>query len=91
MSLEDPVVQSVQASLWNWSEVQVADVSYERLVIRTRWLAPEDDLADVLRACTAGFALPGDTIVVSEKVALLLTGRSVPMERIQPGTLATSP
>jgi F420-0:gamma-glutamyl ligase len=63
-------------------------VRYQRIVVRTRWLTPHDELAVVLRTSLAGLVLPGDTVVVSEKVAVLLTKRGVPISSVRPGALA---
>ena len=62
--------------------------SWVRLPVPTRWLAYGDDLATELDLSTAGLRRPGDTIGVSEKVAVLLTGRAIPRERVVPGRLA---
>ncbi|GAA2760841.1 hypothetical protein GCM10009872_62020 [Actinopolymorpha rutila] len=56
---------------------------YLRNLVRTRWLDEHDDLVAVLLeyGCDRH---PGDTVVVSETVSLLLTGRSLPVENFQP-------
>jgi hypothetical protein len=51
------------------SSVRVGGVRYLRIVVGTRWLTPGDELAEVLPTSVRGVALPGDTVVVSEKVA----------------------
>jgi hypothetical protein len=70
-----------------WTRREVDGRGYLRLAVRTRWLSPGDDLAAVLRA-----HLPplrgGDTVIVSEKVAVLLTGRTVPTSQARPRPLA---
>lgn len=63
-------------------------VRYLRIVVRTRWLTADDDLITMIRSAVGGVVMPGDTVVVSEKVAVLLTGRSVPFSTVQPGRLA---
>lgn len=61
--------------------------AYRRLPIRTTWLRPGDDLYEVLRrGCTE--RRPGDTIAISEKVAVLLTFRTVPIDAVRVGALA---
>jgi hypothetical protein len=70
-----------------WSRVQVANVEYLRLPVRTRWLQQADDLAWSLREHLE-IARPGDTVAVSEKVVVLLTGRAVAIDTMQPGRLA---
>jgi F420-0:gamma-glutamyl ligase len=70
------------------SYAQVKGERYLRIVVGTRWLTPRDELADVLHTSVRGVALPGDTVVVSEKVAVLLTGRGVPIGSVRPGALA---
>ncbi|MGW0231993.1 hypothetical protein ACWDWO_27105 [Actinopolymorpha singaporensis] len=61
----------------------VDDRSYLRKLVRTRWLDEHDDLVAVLLeyGCDRH---PEDTIVVSETVSLLLTGRSLLVESFQP-------
>ena len=70
------------------SIVQAGSRTYERVVVRTRWLRPGDRLEDVLRTHLPARVHAGDTVAVSEKVVVLLTGRFVPVERVRPGRLA---
>ena len=69
-----------------WSDCGTAGRRYRRAPIGTRWLTPGDDLVAVLEA-----HLPdrrtGDTVVVSEKVAVLLLGRASPKESVRSGRL----
>jgi F420-0:gamma-glutamyl ligase len=60
---------------------------WARLPVHTRWLQPGDDLADVLRHYLPALH-DGDTVVISEKVVVLLTGRTVPAASIRPTRLA---
>lgn len=62
--------------------------SWLRQPVPTRWLVPGDDLATELDRATAPVRRPGDTVGVSEKVAVLLTGGAIPRERVVPGRLA---
>lgn len=70
-----------------WSDCGAAGRRYRRAPVGTRWLTPGDDLVAVLKA-----HLPdrrtGDTVVVSEKVAVLLLGRDSLRESVRPGRLA---
>jgi hypothetical protein len=70
-----------------WTQVNVAGVEYLRLPLRTRWLNGTDDLVGSLKE-SLSLARPGDTVGVSEKVAILLTGRTVDVKRVQPGRVA---
>jgi hypothetical protein len=70
-----------------WTQVSVAGVAYLRLPLRTRWLNSTDDLLVSLKE-SLSLARPGDTVGVSEKVAILLTGRAVDIGGVQPGRLA---
>lgn len=81
-------MQPVHASRSTVSHADVRGVRYLRIVVQTRWLTPHDELAEVLQTSVQGVALPGDTVVVSEKVAVLLTGRGVPIASVRPGVLA---
>jgi len=68
-----------------WTRQDVDERPYLRFPVRTRWLVEDDDLVGVLREYLPPL-LADDTVVVSEKVAILLTGRAVPVSR--PGRLA---
>jgi hypothetical protein len=70
-----------------WTQVNVAGVKYLRLPLHTRWLDATDDLALALKESLRP-ARPGDTVGVSEKVAILLTGRTVDINTVKPGRLA---
>lgn len=65
-----------------WTTVTVGDNAFRRLPIPTRWLGENDDLAAALLEYTEG-RQPGDTVVVSEKVAVLLLGRWVPVASLR--------
>jgi F420-0:gamma-glutamyl ligase len=64
-----------------------AGKEWSRFPVRTRWLEPGDDLTAVLQHDLPAIRR-GDTVAVSEKVVVLLTGRSVPLDTIRPGRLA---
>jgi F420-0:gamma-glutamyl ligase len=70
-----------------WTKINASGIDYLRLPLRTRWLEETDDLALALKE-NLQLARPGDTIAVSEKVAILLTGRTVDIATVQPGRLA---
>jgi F420-0:gamma-glutamyl ligase len=70
-----------------WTKVHASGVEYLRLPVHTRWLDETDDLALALKEHLQ-LARPGDTVAVSEKVAILLTGRTVDISTVQPGRLA---
>ena len=70
-----------------WTQVNVAGVKYRRLPLHTRWLDATDDLVLALKE-SLRLARPGDTVGVSEKVAILLTGRTVDISTVQPGRIA---
>jgi F420-0:gamma-glutamyl ligase len=71
-----------------YSTARSTTPSWDRHPVTTRWLAYGDDLATELDRSTAGLRRPGDTIGVSEKVAVLLTGRAIPSGRVVPGRMA---
>jgi F420-0:gamma-glutamyl ligase len=56
--------------------------------VHTHWLTEDDDLATVLDQATAELRRDTDTVAVSEKVAVLLTGRSIDSGTVSPGRLA---
>src|SRR4029450_12000484 len=70
-----------------WTQVSIAGVRYLRLPLHTAWLEPTDDLVLALKE-GLNLAQPGDTVGVSEKVAILLTGRTVDISTVKPGRLA---
>jgi hypothetical protein len=80
-------IQTPDESIDAWSRVQVANVEYLRLPVRTRWLQEADDLTRSLREHLE-MARPGDTVAVSEKVVVLLTGRAIGSDTMAPGRLA---
>lgn len=65
-----------------WTERTVGDRVFQRIAVPTRWLDPDggDRLAPVLLEHLPALS-DGDSVIISEKVAVLLTGRSVPSER----------
>ena len=70
-----------------WTQVEVAGVTYQRLPLRTRWLDESDDLVLSLKE-SLKLARPGDTVGISEKLVILLTGRTVDINTVQPGRLS---
>ena len=70
-----------------WTQVSVAGAKYLRLPLRTRWLDETDDLGLALKEHLE-LARPGDTVGVSETVVIMLTGRTVDINTVQPGRLA---
>ena len=70
-----------------WTQVSVAGAKYLRLPLRTRWLDEADDLVLALKEHLE-LARPGDTVGVSETVVIMLTGRTVDINTVQPGRLA---
>jgi F420-0:gamma-glutamyl ligase len=70
-----------------WTQVSVAGVKYLRLPLHTRWLDETDDLVLALKEYLE-LARPGDTVGVSEKVVILLTGHTVDVDTVRPGRLA---
>jgi hypothetical protein len=74
-----------------WSRTTIKGRCYLRRPVRTHWLTEDDDLAETLDEYLRqdlGEARCGDTLVVSEKVAVLLTGRAVPVDAVQVSRLA---
>ena len=65
----------------------MAGVKYLRLALAHRVADETDDLVLALKE-SVKLARPGDTVAVSEKVVILLTGRTVDINTVQPGRLA---
>ena len=70
-----------------WSRVHVGGADYLRHPLHTAWLAETDDLTLSLKD-SLGAARIGDTVAISEKVVILLTGRAVDISTVRPGHLA---
>jgi len=70
-----------------WTKVHASGAEYLRLPLHTRWLDETDDLALAMKEHLQ-LAQRGDTVAVSEKVAILLTGHTVDIDTVQPGRLA---
>ena len=87
MSYEAPAMDKAEDGVKAWSRVQVAGVDYLRHPVRTRWLDEADELVWSLHEHLE-MARPGDTVAVSEKVAVLLTGRAVSIATVPPARLA---
>jgi hypothetical protein len=70
-----------------WTRRDVGRSTYLRWAVRTPWLNMGDDLGEAI-----GRSVPplrrGDTVVVTEKVAVLLTGRAVDVSSVRVGWLA---
>jgi len=70
-----------------WSRVNVAGADYLHQAVHTRWLQEDDELILTLKENLRDARL-GDTVAVSEKVVILLTGRVVDIGTVKPGPLA---
>jgi F420-0:gamma-glutamyl ligase len=68
-------------------QVSVDGDRYLRLPLHTRWLNETDDLVLALLE-NLKLARPGDTVAISEKVVILLTGRTVDIGTMRPGRSA---
>lgn len=71
----------------SWTRTEVGGVQYVRHAVRTRWFTEDDDLRSALREALPRLE-PGDTVVLSEKATVFLTGRAVPIDELRPGRLA---
>jgi F420-0:gamma-glutamyl ligase len=56
--------------------------------VRTRLIAPGDDLAALLREALAGIARPHDVIAIAETAVAIAQSRFIPAEFIRPSRLA---
>ena len=82
-------VLHVQQTEGAWTRVRVDGVEYGRHAVRTRWLTEADGLVMPLKEHLQHLHLrSGDTVAVSEKVVVLLTGRALDITTVQPGPLA---
>jgi F420-0:gamma-glutamyl ligase len=81
------VKEEVEERVETWTRVEADGVTYLRRPVRTRWLTEADGLARSLQD-HLGMVRFGDTVAISEKVVVLLTGRTVDIATVQPGRLA---
>lgn len=65
-------------------------VQYRRVLARTPWFTGPTDLAEVLRTALGDQlrAIPGGTVFICEKVAVVATGRTVAASTVKAGRLA---
>lgn len=63
-------------------DVVVGGVRYERVVATTHWIQPGEDLVPILHAHLARHVPPGGVLVVSEKAAVIATGRALPAAEV---------
>src|SRR6266516_6102128 len=66
---------------------------YARAPVRTRKVAPHDDLGSAVLEAVSGLGSsgeirPGDICAISEKVVAISQGRSRPVQEVEPSTLA---
>ena len=87
MSIDASAVRHTEDRVGAWSRVRVDERDYLRLPVRTRWLTTADELVLSLKE-SLGVAQLGDTVAVSEKLVVLLTGRALDIETMRPGWLA---
>lgn len=70
------------------STIDVDGRTYERVVVRTPWLRPGDDLAGVMVAALRARLRPGDWAMVSEKAVIIAEGLGLDAADYPPGRLA---
>lgn len=87
MSISTSAAPHTEERVDAWSRVRVGETDYLRLPLHTRWLTEADELVLSLKE-RLGVAQLGDTVAVSEKVVVLLTGRALDIGTMQPGWLA---
>jgi F420-0:gamma-glutamyl ligase len=72
--------------------VAVADAALPEgivaIPVRTRLIAPGDDLVALLRAALAGIARPRDVVAIAETAVAIAQSRFIPAEFIRPSRLA---
>jgi hypothetical protein len=72
----------------SWSLIGVKERRYERFVVRTPWIQPGDDLEEIAVRHLGPLVRRGDCAFVSEKAAVLATGRGIPAADVRPGLVA---
>lgn len=70
------------------SNVTVDGERFERIIARTHWIEPGEDLGGVMRAALDTHRRAGDWAIVSEKATVIAHGLALPARDVKPGRLA---
>lgn len=71
-----------------YPEIQVNDVKYLRVPIKTHVVMRDDIIEDVVKKYSDGMLEDGDILFVSEKIVAITQGRAIPLKDINPRPLA---
>ncbi len=71
-----------------YPEIQVNDVKYLRVPIKTHVVMRDDVIEDVVKKYSDGMLEDGDILFVSEKIVAITQGRAIPLKDINPRPLA---
>jgi F420-0:gamma-glutamyl ligase-like protein len=69
-------------------QIKIDDKVYERILIKTKILSPDDDIVQIIRKYAAHKLQSGDIITVSESPLAITQGRAIPVSQIKVGFLA---
>lgn len=69
-------------------QIKIDDKVYERILIKTKILSPDDDIVEIIRKYAAHKLQNGDIITVSESPLAITQGRAIPVSQIKVGFLA---
>lgn len=68
--------------------IEVDGLTYARLPIQTHTVTGDDDAVEVVTRYAAAHVVPGDVIIMSERVVAITQGRAYPIKDIVPSRLA---
>jgi hypothetical protein len=67
---------------------QVGDTLYERILFKTHFIKPGEDMVETVSRYTGGYLQPGDVIFVSDKALANSQKRAIHIQDIRPGFFA---
>lgn len=70
------------------STVTVGTERFERVIARTHWIEPGEDLGRVMRTSLGSHKRAGDWAIVSEKATVIAQGLALPAHDVRPGPFA---
>lgn len=68
--------------------IEVNNVRYRRIPIKTRILSPNDDLIQLIKEYVVPLYKPGDMVALSESPVAITQGRAIPVSELKIGLLA---
>ncbi|MDY6916177.1 MAG: coenzyme F420-0:L-glutamate ligase [Candidatus Cloacimonadota bacterium] len=70
------------------SVIELNNKKFKRILVKTKILTPEDDIADIIKKYAGDLLQSGDIITISESPLAITQGRAIPVSQIKVGILA---